>query len=209
MRKISFGLVAIMFTAVFVPVVVSAQNNAGNQPGTAGENKQSEREARIDEAKQNVANKLSAAEERRVAGLCKASQTVITRLQAKIATTAQSREQRYTRVSEKLDTLLAKLKAASIDTTNLEAAITKMDEKVLTHTSTSMGAYQTALADLIEMDCAEDPSGFKAVILRVREQRKSLVGEAAELKELITVEIKQALTELRAQLAAVNEGVEE
>lgn len=203
-----------MVVAVVAPAVVSAQNDSGNQSDETVTTQntaeaESDRQARLEEAKKNQATKLTSAEERRVAGLCKASQTVITRLQAKVKTTAQARNTRYEAITTKLDTLVTRLQAASVDTTALEAAIAALKTKITAHTTTSLEGYQTALADLAEMDCATDPSGFKAVLTQTRTQRGTLVDQAKELKNMVTVEIRALLDDIKAQLEAAKAEAEE
>jgi hypothetical protein len=213
MKKIITGLAVFIFVAVAVPSAVSAQQNnpvtnSNNTTTQSSEDKDTERQLRIEEAKKNEV-RITATEERRIAGLCKASQTVVARVQTKMQKTAETRTTRYEAVSKKLDTLVAKLKAASIDTTELEAAIAVMDEKIATHLSTLLINHQTALADLAEMDCASDPSGFKALLSEVRSQRAALVDQANELKSLVTVEVKTILNKIKIQLGTNNVDSEE
>ena len=223
MRKVLVGVsAAFLLFAVAVPGVVYAQDDsAASQDQTTDQatndgaisaqdqasDRAAERAARIEANKQRVTDRLSVAEERRIGAACSAAQEKVAALQGNLGEAIENRRSAYADISAKLDEVVRKLHAASVDTTGLEAAITEMN----TQSSAVLAAaeaYQSTLADLAAMDCASDPNGFQATLTVAREQRATLVAQAQTLRDYITVDIKAILQAIREQLAT-NDAAEE
>ena len=111
------------------------------------------------------------------------------------------RQGNYKTVSSKLQELEVKLEAASIDTTNLKAAIAEVDAKAAAIAQAATD-YQTALTDLASMDCVTDPTGFKAALSAAREKRAVVLADVQALKDYINANVKELLKTLRGQLEA-------
>ena len=160
---------------------------------------ETDRTARIEAYRQRASETLTKSEERRLAGLCSAAQTAVTRLQAGADTVAENRKNAYTKMNEKLDALVKKLQSAEVDTAELSAAVAQFS--IMTDGITEIIAeYQTTLTDVAEMDCANDPSGFKAALANARQERLQIVTKSQELRSYFTDTIKPLLQTAREQL---------
>jgi len=223
MKKIFAGVLTIvMMSAVVLPSAVIAQEDSTSSSeaetsqstvdsaGSLSEratNRAAARDARIADYKQRVTDRLSATEERRIVAACKAAQVVVAKLQSNLSTAIERRKDAYANVSEKLAEVVRKLKVASVDTTELEDAVTEMERQAAA-VIVAAEEYSATLTDLTEMDCEADPSGFKAALVVAREQRAAVVSQAQSLKEYVKVNIKAILQKIREQLAndAATEG---
>lgn len=214
MRKtLLLSMSAAMLLVVSMPAVVRAQtDNVNDQTDTAtttdadttdstAADRAAGRAARIDAYKTQVSDAITATEERRIAAACKAAQTVISRLQTNLEEAITKRTRVYNNVTEKLKTIVERLQAASVDTNELETAITEMERQIAAVLD-MVRTYQATLFDLAEMDCEADPAGFKAALAVARQQRTELVSLAQTLREYITVTIKDILQRLRDSLAS-------
>lgn len=213
MKKIFISMVVVMFAAVSLPGFVMAQDDSGTNDAATDQqtdddatsdssdtDRASDRQTRIDAIKDRITDRLSAAEERRVAGVCKAAQTIVNRLQENLNTATENRSAKYTEVIEKLNTLLTRLQETTADTSALEAAITEIDSQANALVA-AINSYQLLLDDLASMDCEEDPSGFKAVLSDARTTRGNLVAQAMTLKTYVTEDVRTILSTIKDQLS--------
>lgn len=214
MKKILMGVAAsYLCVAGFMPAVAAAQDDATNSSNseetseqkpvddatTDVADKSTKRKERIEEYKKSVTDKISAAKEKRLASVCKAAQGKVTSHENNVSKAITNRKGIYENISSRLTKVIEKLKAASIDTTELEAALTEVE----TQSAAIVAAaeeYQTTLADLAEMDCTVDPAGFQAALTAAREQRAALVELAKALKQYIQQDVKSILQTIKQQL---------
>lgn len=168
---------------------------------TTPTDKSAGREARIKTYEEKVETKLAEAKSKRIASRCKAAQGKITSLRARVQGIVEKRKSSYQTIGEKLDTLVAQLQKAGVDTTALETA--QQDIKAdLVALDESMSAYDTVLADLEAMDCAADPALFAAALESAREFQKTVRDQAQAFREFATTQLKTLITDARQQLEA-------
>ncbi len=215
-KKLSISFVLIMLVTLSTPVALRAETAAdSNQAVTTSaenpsdhltaEEKAQKLQERITAAKEKAASRVSVAQERRLAGLCKASQTIIEKVQSNTGTFLENRQAKYTAISDKFNLLARKLAAAGADTTELNTAITEMEVKSSTN-STALNDYATSLNDLTEIDCASDPSGFKAILETARLQRQEVLSQTMSVRTYINETIKPILQGIRTSLQTTTEG---
>jgi hypothetical protein len=168
------------------------------------------REARIKELKEKVTTKISAAEERRVAARCNAAQTIVGNLQTRLNKVVENRREKYTNLTAKFLELSEKLKAAGVDTTELDAALGEIDVNVASSLET-IDSYNESLTDLTAMNCEEDPSGFKLMLDEARKQRSEIVALQGAFKSSINDSIRPLLQNIRETLEtnSINQEGEE
>lgn len=197
MRKMVMGMAtALALVIIAVPAMTTAQTDSASDTAS---DQATDRQARIDAFKERVTTRLTAAQERRIANACKAAQGKVTSLQNNLTTAVEKRRSAYANVSDKLEEIVRKLQAASVDTTELEAAITEMNRQAAAVVS-AIESYSATLADLAGMDCEADPQGFQAALTVAREQRTALVGQVQGLRDYINGTIKPNLQAIREQL---------
>jgi hypothetical protein len=154
---------------------------------------------RLDENKATLKTKLDDAAKKRISGKCKASQTVVTVAETRAGEISENRSKAYSKISEKIQTLIVKVKAQNIDTTALEAANAAAKQKAET-LAASMAAYKLTLTDLRQMDCVTDPTGFQATLEKARTQRETVKTQAQELRTYIDTVLKNEIKAIRLKL---------
>lgn len=159
----------------------------------------STRQERIDQYKDRVSERLTAARERRIANGCKAAQGKVTSLQNNLARAVENRKGVYAKINERLSSLVLSLQAASVDVTELEEAIASI-EMQSNEIVEKIALYRATLEDLAAMDCAADPEGFAAALSVAREQREDVLFAIDGLKSYITVDVKIILDIVRELL---------
>ena len=155
---------------------------------------------RLDDYKQRVEERLSLAEERRIARLCTNAQAVVARLESNLASARENRSDAYSGIYDRLNSLVEKLDAASIDTTELNRIILSFKEDS-DEVVAKVEAYQQIVNDLIAMDCQEDPAAFKAALDIARQERNSLVNLSSTFKNSFKEAIKAELQNIRQSLS--------
>ncbi len=193
---ITVSLVVVLFASTGI---VSAQD-------ITVDGRAAERDARIDKYRKNVTDRLSATDERRVAGVCKAAQNIVDRLQSNLDSVIEKRQQTYASVGDKLSSASDQLEAAGLDVTELNRLISQLQADAQA-VITLARDYQQILTDLAALDCEADVEGFRAALGAARSARTELVTAARGLKAFVNDSIKPEVQSLREQLAAASEGV--
>ena len=163
------------------------------------EQKKEKRTERIAEYKQNAAEKLAAAKSARIVARCKGAQGKITSLKNRLSESITNRTSVYQEIEAKVTTLIDRLKAAEVDTTDLETLLADMQTELAALT-TSMSDYITVLEDLEAMDCAGDPEAFYAALQAARTELASLKEQVASFRGLVATELKALLQTVRETL---------
>ncbi|MCA9328897.1 hypothetical protein KC959_03925 [Candidatus Saccharibacteria bacterium] len=201
MKAALFATVLALF-GVVTPVFAQSDTSVDSTTDTSvSDDKAAGREARIQALKDKATAKLEEAQEKRIAARCKNAQSKVTSLRARVTGIVQNRKAVYQQVGEKLDVLLEKLKAAELDTMALETAREDMRKEIAVLVE-SLNAYDTALADIIAMDCESDPETFHAALLSARDLQNTLRTQSQEFRSFATNELKTILQDVRAQLEA-------
>lgn len=143
--------------------------------------------------------KLTAAETARFKLKCVAGQTKVKALGTTIDSRRTARLEAYDSLTARLDTLIAKLKAAKVDTTKLEEEKTELASKVTTF-KTDLAKYKVALDDLQSLGCQADPTGFKAALETARSARATVAADAAAIRAYVKDPIKVTLADLKTTL---------
>ncbi|MEK7603133.1 MAG: hypothetical protein AAB459_02740 [Patescibacteria group bacterium] len=154
---------------------------------------------RMKKRKDALKEKLSSAEESRIKNKCKNSQGKLSSLSGRIKGIKTSRDKVYTNLVDRLTKLSEKIKAKGLDTATLDGQIAELKIKIESF-KTDLAAYNQAVSDLAAMDCAADPTAFKAALDEARTKREALVTKAKEIKDYVNNTIKPTLKDLKKQL---------
>jgi len=159
---------------------------------------------RIEKHKTDLKLALTKAEEKKLELACKPAQTVVKGVENKVNGALSSRYKAYDNLNSHLTDIIAKLKAAGLDTTELTSEQTILATKIATF-KTAAAAYKQALDDTKALDCATDPTGFKASLENARNLRTTLSKDLTDIRNYVTSTIKPTLVTLRSQLEAKSE----
>ena len=204
MRLRLLVLAAAMLGVLSLPAFVYAyegENTTDTSTKTSSETKpdNSTLEQRIQKHKDELKAKLTTLQEDRIKLKCKASQGVVKIVGDRVNSGYPVRANAYKELQNKLTDIIAKLKAANIDSATLEqeqATLTTMAQTV----KDDVTAYKQELSDLNAMDCTADPTGFKAALETARATHDKLIKDTADLKTYVHDTIKPTLQQIRDQL---------
>lgn len=170
--------------------------NSDQEVEVETEAESSRRKGRIDKLKTELKIKLGTAERAKIALKCEGAQTVIKTRKSVNQRADEARNKVYTRLTTRLESLVANLKSKEIDTTTLEATITELKSKVTLY-STAQSAFQQSLQDLSLLECKTDPEGFKAALETVRTNQQSVFKSAQDIKTYLKDTLKPELVKLK------------
>jgi hypothetical protein len=159
------------------------------------------RSERLKQYKEKRTERLAVFQQQRITQRCASAQGKIASLRARVNAVKANREKVYKEIGDKLDTLILKLQAAEVDTTELETARTDMSAELKTLTE-NLATYEMVLTDIEEMDCELDPEAFKGALDEARNTRQSLQDDARAFRRFVQKELRSILVELRKDLAA-------
>lgn len=215
--KLIFGSGLVVPMLTLSPVMVLAQSGTDSRtettttessdestaPVTAEEaaKKLADMKKRLEERKTALKTKLDEVSKKRITNKCKASQNLVKGAETSAKAISANRSKAYTKIAEKVQSLIDKLKANGNDTTELEAALAVAKQKSDTLAS-AMETYEQTLADLREMDCTSDPVAFQATLDTARTQREAIKVAANDLRVYISTTLKEAIRKLRTEIEA-------
>lgn len=193
MRKTLVYLVSLVSSLVVLTPVTAF---AVASPANANSQAQSETTLqRVEKNKTKFAIKLTDAETTKIKSKCKASQVIGKALNAQITRKNTTRTETYENISTKITEAIKSLKEENKDITVLETQSKELTQKIEKY-KTDVAAYQVALTDLADVDCAVDPTGFKAALEASREARKTVAEDVLVIKTYINTNIKKTLKDL-------------
>ena len=153
----------------------------------------------IEDNKLATKTKLDEASKKRIMAKCKPAQGKAKGAETSITAIIESRDKAFNKISEAVQKVIDKLKAAGKDTTELEAdlAVAKQKSAVLT---ADIATYRQTLAELQALDCVTDPTAFQATLVTARLQRDTAKAAAVDLRTYISTTLKTALNKVKSQL---------
>lgn len=144
---------------------------------------------------------LSTSVQQRIKLRCLAVQTNLKAVDARVQNIQTKRGTAYDNILARLNELVANLKNQAFDTTTLEQNVVELTAKVDTYKA-SMKEYSQAIDDLTVIDCAQDPTSFKAALEVARTNHQKLITSVGDIRTYVTNTIKPQLQAIRAQLEA-------
>lgn len=156
-------------------------------------------ESRLEARKAALKIKLTTVEQKRLESRCKGAQGLVKSLQAKINGTETSRTEVYSNLVDRLTKLQSKLDQKGADTAELKTEITTLQTKINTF-KTDLATYKQSVADLVDMNCTTDPTGFKASLEEARTNLKKVHDDGLAIRSYVNDTIKPTLVKIRASL---------
>lgn len=187
-----------LFIAIVTGILLAGTSVVQAQDITA-EGRAQERQARIEQYKQTVTDRLSAAEQTRIAGVCSTAQTRVERLQSGFNAAINNRQRTYESLVDKLALVSDQIQLTGVDTAVLDTYITQMQLDAQEIVS-SMSLYQQVLADVAGIDCEADVDGFQSALTVARTTRGELKSSSQELRVYINETIRPEIESLKLQI---------
>ena len=155
---------------------------------------------RLQKRKDALATKLTTAQTTMLKARCQAAQTKLTAVRDQAQTGVANRITVYRNIVTNLTTLMTKLDGVT-DTSALKTAVDGLSAKI-DDFDNSVATYKETLADILAMDCASDPTAFRASLDTAKSQQAQLVTDANAIRTYIQETVKPALQTIRTTLAA-------
>lgn len=156
---------------------------------------------RIQERKEELKTKLTAAKEERIQARCQSAQGKLSSLSGRITGLETSRTQVYANLMNRLSNVQDRLQAQGVDTAALDANIQQLQTKINAF-NTSLQSYKTIIGDVTVGECADDAEGFQASIDAARAALKDMREQSTDIREYLKGTIKTTLQTLREQVQA-------
>jgi chromosome segregation ATPase len=143
--------------------------------------------------------KPTTAEVARLKLKCVAGQTKVKALETRVDNGITTRIEAYNNLTDRLEKLTTKLKAANVDIAKLEEETTELKTKISTFEA-DLAKYKVTLQDLRALGCQADPTGFKAALEAARSARATVAADAAIIRAYVKDPIKVTLADLKTNL---------
>lgn len=216
--RILLASLLVALPVVLAPAVVMAENsskadgqtdtNSTNETPeqelsrlTTLEDKKDTREQRLKTKIAELKIKLTVAQIALLKKKCVGAQTNVKALETKVDGGVTARSKAYSELLDHLDSIIVKLKAANVSTTDLEKERATLDTKITTF-KTDLAKYKVALADARGMSCTADPASFKAALEASRAARVVVAADAVAIRSYVTDTIKPTLKAIADDLDA-------
>lgn len=216
MKRLTVLILAVVMSTPFfitgavfaVDAVQPSQTSTDHQNATSATDSTTETKAiseRVTKFKTELKTKLSSEEKTRLTTKCKASQGKISDAGGRIKGIETSRTEIYKNITDNLTSLSEKLKAKGTDPVELNADIAILQTKMAIFNA-DLASYKQVVSDLSAMDCAVDPTGFKAALEKARADRLKVHDDAVAVRTYITDTIKPLLTSIRSKIEPTTTG---
>lgn len=205
-------LLSLSFVATSIATAettMTTQNTPPTKPATTGTTQTTTTSTadskalaeRIAKRKTDLKTKLTNAEKVKIQSKCKASQGLVSSVKGRINGVETSRTQVNKNLVSRLTDLSAKLKNKGVNTAGIDAEIANLQTLINTFNADLL-IYKQAVSDLVDIDCATDPDGFKASLEASRAAQAVVSKDAAAIRTKVNDVIKPLLKTIRAQLEA-------
>jgi len=193
------GATLLVVPLVFADVVSAMEDMPSTT--TPESSQQTTTEERVKARREAAKQKLTDMQATMIKNRCKQANTIIANAQRRIATFQTNRDDRYTKLVDKLDDFSARLKAAGIDTTEYDAQVKALDV-LAQQFHTDVTQLKQAVDDLHDMDCTTDPAGFVATVKAAVELRQDVIAKGREFRTKLRTTIKPTLAAFKVDLQA-------
>jgi len=198
------GLSLITPLMILAPVAI-AHGQTSDSSSSSGdqltETEKTQLQTRVEKEKTDLKIKLGTAETALIKAKCTPAQSNIKSLSTRFLTNVPQRVKAYENLSSHLNTLIDKLKAKGVDTTEITQELTTLQAKITTY-NTDVTTYKQALTDAKNVNCATDPAAFKAALQTARNDRDQVIKDIADIKTYVTGTVKPTLQKIRTTLAS-------
>jgi hypothetical protein len=146
-------------------------------------------------------DKVTSTRKNRVAARCAGAQTKLSAIITAGETVKTNRQEKYTRLTAKLDSIVTRLAATDADTALLETQVAEVKQLVADFNLT-YDNHLTALKDAADLNCEEDTEGFLLALEEAKSQRGEAKAAAMDIREYVTKNILITLQDIKSSFAA-------
>lgn len=190
MKRLKLILSSLIVTPLLlVPVVAHAETTTTTTTETVTTETTTQR---VGKYKLALKTQPTAAEQIKIKANCKAAQVKGRILSAQITQKIAQRSAAYIAITGKIDSLITDLKAANVDTTNLQTERDAL-QKLITTYGTDLKVYQDNITDMNAVDCVADPVGFKAALEAARTSQATVLKDIKAIRAYVNDTIKPTL----------------
>lgn len=152
--------------------------------------------------------RIDAAILQRVATRCASAQDLIQAAITRSTAIKTNRTTLYNKISAKLNSIVTRLAAAEIESSQLQGHATELSAKTDAFFA-DLELYHTALDDAAAIDCVEDTEGFLLALEEARSLHEQLKTAAEEIKLYVRDTVIGTLNSIRSTLPASTDANEE
>ncbi len=198
MKYLSIPLCALIGAMIMAAQTLPAQAEDVFLVEPADTSQTTTKDQRISQRKTELKVQISEQSLKTLAQKCEKVQKVVAALKTKDDKTLTTRHDFYTSSANKLNYIVDNLKKQGISSTTLESAGQPFGVAVNKYLADAQ-AYKTAIDDLASMDCAKDPTGFRATILSAQQLRAQLANDVKKVNSTFA-QIKDAVEQIKTKL---------
>lgn len=210
-KRIIYGVSGAMVVAALLAVptaMVSAVEATTSVPtettstATTDTTDQATAQARTKRAQERIAQlktKLTAIEAAKLKLKCAASQSKLKSLSVRINVIQTNRSQVYDATIARLSLMAERLKKLGVDSSQMQSHIDKLKELISTYKA-DLETYSIAVSDASALDCATDPTAFKAALEQARTAQAGVYKDVTAIRTYVQNDIKTYVGGLKSQI---------
>jgi hypothetical protein len=157
------------------------------------------RTARIAALKATYKISLGENERQQVSSRCAGAQKILGLISAKLNDSKNSRLNDYSSVTSSLTNLRLQLGGKQVDASSLDLLVVEYQQGIQDFESASE-LYETALDDVVQVDCVQKPDDFRAALEGVRLSRKHLVDKSIGIEQTTKSSLTTAFDAISVKL---------
>lgn len=115
----------------------------------------------------------------------------------------QGHVERYKQLTQRLQSVVTRLKASGQNTTTLEAAIRSLDEKIR-NVATEHNKYLELLKKAKELSCATSETSYRQALEEARTQLLKVRAAILEVREFYRTNVREEIIKLRANRSSAS-----
>lgn len=190
-KKLSFIAV---FILCFCTVSVSAQDATDNSSARSNGLDQ-----RVTERLKRLKTDLNDRQIKVIKVRCKAAQNKIKTIKKVAGVYSSTQNERVDKILDNLDRLNENLRNQGKDTSSVDKEIEQISQ-LKTKIDSTYENYILAIDDSSVIDCEASPEGFRLSVNDAKEQFSELADLRKSLKDLIKIELRETLINLKSNL---------
>lgn len=159
---------------------------------------------RLAQRKSALKLQISSERSQKLVKNCVSAQTRLKNIGTKDKSSADKRQETYTDLATRLNTIVRRLEIQGTDVSELKSAQSKFNSSINQYLS-DMQTYKTTMDDIVVMDCKTDPSGFEATLTTARQLRAKLANDVSQIKSLKS-ELTDALSKAKSLFSAADKS---
>lgn len=186
------GLILIIIVSIFWPLQVMAQEISSNG---------SSRDQRLSQDVIDQKMVISAAERAMIITKCQTVQNKLEIIENGLSQQLQQRIDTYSNIQQQLQAVKLRMMRQGADASEADL-LTGEIQQALNNFTIQANNYGTALDDLVNVNCQQNPEEFEAGLVVMRQQRAELLKDASSLKSIIDSSYNGIFEQLKDRLVS-------